>query len=115
MVSVATSANVLLLNQWTELKFIWNPVPRNLTIFVDGSQEGQKSADIVGANKFLSAHKAKWTWGLEEGTIGGNLEADVRDFYFCRSADIVDNRTKAEPKLPGMIYPIRILIIKVTI
>ena len=112
MVAVATGPNVLHLKQWTELKFIWNPIVRNLTIFVDGSAEGQKSADIQSSNKALGSHKGLWTWGKQEGSsTAGNLEADVRDFYFCRSADISDNRTKAEPKIPGIIYPLFIFII----
>ena len=87
MITVATRASVVEVKKWAELKFVWEPTQRKLTIYVNGVKEGSGIAQIQSGNTNLNnGNGGDWTWGKAESSNVGTLDADVRDFFFVRSA-----------------------------
>ena len=85
MITVATDGNVITPNQWTDLMFRWSPDNRKLSIYVDGTEVKSGVAQAQSGNMDLGDSDGEWTWGKEESSNQGNLDADVRDFSFCRT------------------------------
>jgi len=87
MITLTTSTSVLKPHKWADLRFVWNPSKRSFTIYVDGRNRASGIVRSQVHDMTLKKSNGELTWGIkEDSSKRGTLSADIRDFYFYRSA-----------------------------